>query len=146
MKTIKHKNLTITFYKQKPFLKKGDLVMYVNDRFTYSIDFIKEVKMFNADKSFEIKDIIEMYEKRLQLGVYKKNEKVTESLYLNYFTYSTNDCIDVQVTKFNAIGIKGINESLLLDRLYEKERFEMLAKKIQELQSQLNNRMLCSVV
>ena len=46
MKTIKHKNLTITFYKQKPFLKKGDLVMYVNDRFTYSIDFIKEVKMF----------------------------------------------------------------------------------------------------
>jgi hypothetical protein len=145
MKTIKHKNLTIRFYKQKPILKKGDLVMYVNDRFTYSIDFIKEVKMFDANNSFEIEDIIKMYEKRLEFGVYKKNEKVTERLYLNYFTYSTNDCIDVQSTKFNAKGIKGINEALLLHELKEKKTFKMLANKIQELQSQLNNRVLCSV-
>jgi hypothetical protein len=145
MKTIKHKNLRITFYKQKPILKKGDLVMYVNDRFTYSIDFIKEVKMFDANNSFEIEDIIEMYEKRLEFGVYKKNEKVTERLSLNYFTYSTNDCKDVQGTKFTAKGIKGINEALLLHELKEKETFKMLANKIQELQSQLNNRVLCSV-
>jgi len=86
-----------------------------------------------------------MYEKRLELGVYKKNEKVTERLYLNYFTYSTNDCIDVQCTKFHAKGIKGINEALLLHELKEKKTFKKLANKIQELQSQLNNRVLCSV-